>query len=190
MSFIKSIVQSLCISALFMLVGLSLFVGNFPPTPTQIKGVFAEYKKMMKLKEHLMDQYANKDPAELVEAMQKGQMEQLKALAASRGQNAKIANDIVNEAESTQSIQASAQAQVEAQIQAQVQAQVAQAMQAQAAKAQRDAASAAPAVPAQQVVIPNEVNEQLYQLKSEMARLNQRIVELENELDAQKFRRK
>lgn len=95
MSFIKSVVQSLIVSLLFALVSLSLFVGNFPPSVKQVKGVFTEYQKMMKFKEQMMNQYAHKDPAELVEALERQQREQLKALAMSRGSNPQLQQEEV-----------------------------------------------------------------------------------------------
>lgn len=140
-------VQSLIISMLFMLVGLSLFVGTFPPSPKQVKGVFSEYQKMMKFKEHMMDQYANKDPAEMVEAMEKQQRERLKAFAKSRGDNPQIDDD------------------------------------AQLAGVQRAAAAVA------QPQTDPQVAHQIFQLQSELARLNQRVVELENELASKRARR-
>lgn len=158
MAFFKSFITSLIVSLLFALVGLSLFVGNFPPKPSQVTKVFHQYQKMMKFKETLINQSGNMDDAALVEAMEKGHRDQLKALAAARGDKA---ND-----QETQLIEIDGE-KIDPHGRSPSSVATAQKL---------------PSAPAQQTPQVELLNHEISTLRIDLFRLHQRVVELENKL--------
>ncbi len=90
-NFFKNFITSLIITSLFALIGISLFVGDFPPKVSQIKSVFAEYKNMIQLKQQIMDKNKNLSAEQLVTELERGPQEQLRKLANARKENAEVA---------------------------------------------------------------------------------------------------
>ena len=80
----RSIISSVIVSMLFVLVGISLFVGDFPPSVSQFKKVYGEYKNLIQLKQRIGLQNDGMDTEELVVALEKGKINQLRKLAESR----------------------------------------------------------------------------------------------------------
>lgn len=100
-SFFKNFLTSLIITSLFALIGVSLFVGDFPPKVSQIKSVFAEYKNMLLIKQQILEKNKNLSAEELVVQMQTGPQEQLRKLANARKANAEAADKLLEEHDQT-----------------------------------------------------------------------------------------
>lgn len=130
--FFRGFINSIIFSLLFSLVGISLFVGDFPPSMSQVKKVYGEYKNLIQLKDRLIAQNNNLPTADLVAVLEQGKEKQLRKLASSRGASEPVAVEVPE------------------------------------------------TPPPTQADIPKEWQEQFYNLRAEVFRLNQRVQELEN----------
>ncbi len=67
----RNFLNSLIISSLVSLVGLSLFVGDFPPTVGKVKRTFAEYQSLIHLKNDLLNRNPGLRDEDFVDTYQK-----------------------------------------------------------------------------------------------------------------------
>ncbi len=155
----RSMLSSLIISLLFGLVGICLFIGDFPPSISKFKKVYGEYKSLIQLKQNIGIQGSALSDDQLVTALETGKDLQLRKLGKSRG-IAKVQNyqDYENK------INQIGQDEVPTSY-----VPVASDPNAQIAEA-----------PPAKADIPQEWQRQFYDLKAEVFRLNQRVIELEN----------
>lgn len=141
------------ISAIFALIGVSLFVGEFPPTVSKFKKVYTEYKKLIQLKTQIGHQSGHLTAEELVADLEKSQHRQVSQFEATRKVQATSTgneNRIENFERGPQAFENDHSNQpvvVEA--------------------------------PPSKAEISQEWKNQFYELKAEVFRLNQRILELE-----------
>jgi len=160
MGFFKSFIVSIVVSLLFALAGLSLFVGDFPPKVSQLKRVYGEFHKLININSEIMkNQGQFKDDGELADAMEKGRGKQLRKLAKSRGSETYV-NPAVNPEGYYDQIE-------------------------QLSNEDRQPSSTRAHVGAEAVPvafeIPKEMQNQIYNLRAEIFRLNQRVTELEKQ---------
>lgn len=152
----RSMLSSLIVSLLFALVGVCLFIGDFPPSVSKFKKVYGEYKNLIQLKQNIGIQGHALSDEQLVTALETGKDVQMRKLAQSR-----------------KTASAPSYQDYEQQVN-----QIGQDDRTPQAAANPDA-QIADAPPAK-ADIPQEWQRQFYDLKAEVFRLNQRIIELEN----------
>ncbi len=152
----RSMLSSLIVSMLFALVGVCLFIGDFPPSVSKFKKVFGEYKSLIQLKQNIGIQGHSLSDEQLVTALETGKDLQMQKLGKSRG----IAK-VQNYQDYEKQVEQIGQAERVPQAAVSPNAQVAD-------------------VPSSKAEIPQEWQRQFYDLKAEVFRLNQRVIELES----------
>lgn len=164
----KNMVYSLFVTALLSLVALSLFVGNFPPTVKQIKGVWAQYQSLMQLKEKFLAQNPQISTEDLPTLLQNERGARLKKLKETLRENSQAGpvgslNSYYEDIEKL----------------GQESPQDGNTRQNTRTEESINRAVASTSYGEKHVASVAELQEQLYEMRAEILRLNHRLVELE-----------
>lgn len=183
----RGFISGLVVSALFALVGISLFVGSFPPTTKQIKQVFSQFQNLQNYKQQVLNQVNPPSAEDLPLAMEQARRRQLNKFAASRGERPMNSYEryqqevdrIGNEDQYDEEEYARPRRHRHYDNQDDDRPMRGRAV----ANSDFEEAEGAPR---QRMQVPEEIRNQMYTLRAEISKLNQRVFELEQ----QKLQRK
>ena len=174
----KGFINGLIVSILFALVGVSLFVGTFPPTVSQLKQVLHQFQGLQSYKEQVLNQRHPPSAEDLPQALEQARRQQIAKVAASRGD--RPANSYERYEQAVDQIGNEDQYENAGYDPRERPRRGYYGDEQGRPMANRNPGEAGEAPPIR-VEMPKEWRDQMYTLRSEIFRLNQRVIELEKQ---------